>query len=72
VTPTRTGGGLVAKLLHPGEAPLDPALGIRAVQVDYPSRPFSMLGVAMPWWLAFFILALVFAFALKKPLGVEA
>jgi len=72
VTPTRSGGGLVAKLLHPGEASLDPALGIRAVEVDYPPRAFAMLGVSMPWWLAFFILALVFAFLLKKPLGVEA
>jgi len=72
VTAVRTGGGLLATLLHPGEPTLDPALGIREILVDYPARDFSALGVSMPWWLAFFILTLVFAFLLKKPLGVEA
>lgn len=72
LTPVRTGGGLVDGTLYPGEPGLAPGLGLEAVSVDYPERPVSLLGVSMPWWMAYFLLAIVFAFVLKKPLRVEA
>jgi hypothetical protein len=67
----RTGGGLLERLLHLGEPPLAAELGIAEIRVDYPPRPFRLLGMRMHWLVAFFILSLAFAFLLKKPLGVE-
>ncbi|MBN2491782.1 MAG: hypothetical protein JXQ29_13125 [Planctomycetes bacterium] len=64
--------GLLGALLYPGEPTLEGAPAIREVVVDYPAREFTVLGLSMPWWLAFFLLTLVLAFLLKKPLRVEA
>ncbi len=72
LTPVRTGGGLVDGVFHPGEPGLAPGLGLEAISVDYPERPISLLGVSMAWWLAYFIMALAFAFVLRRPLRVEA
>lgn len=72
VNAVRPGGSMLDALLYPGESRLDSALGITAAVVDYPDRSVSYFGFGMAWWLAFFILTLVFAFMLKKPMGVEA
>lgn len=72
VTAVRSGGSLLDALLYPGESRLELALGVTAAVVDYPERTVSYFGFGMAWWLAFFILTLVFAFMLKKPMGVEA
>lgn len=68
---TRPGPGFWGPLLHPWESALERELGVQAVTVDYPERVFSMLGVEVDWVLAFFVLSLLFAFFLRKPLRVE-
>ena len=72
ITAVRPGAGFLNAMLHPGEARLDTGLGVVDVRVDYPERRIDLFGVSMAWWLAFFVLTLVFAFLLKKPLRVEA
>ena len=72
ITSSRPGSGFPGALLYPGETPLPEDLGIEAITVDYPPRPCSLLGVSMAWWMAFFLMTLVFAFLLKKPMGVVA
>jgi hypothetical protein len=69
---TRTGNGLLSAMLHPGEPPLSPDLGVESITLDYPVRPFRLLGFRLHWLAAYFLLSLILAFALKKPLGVEA
>lgn len=70
VSTTRIGSGFFDALLHPAESTIGGA--VASVSVDHRARPFSILGIEMAWWLAFFILTLVFAFALKGPLGIQA
>ncbi len=56
------------QFLYPVEAPLDPDGTIRSIQLAYPEDPEFLL---MPRWMwIFFVLTIVFAFALRKPMGV--
>ncbi len=71
VSPVRTGGGFLESLLHPAEPPLPGDLGVAAVTVTYPERPFQILGWRMHWLLAYFVISMALAFALKRPFGVE-
>ena len=61
--------GFLAGVLHPREEGL-PAT-VTAVHFAYPAREFDLFGLAMHWLVAFFLLSLLFAFLLRRPLGVE-
>ncbi len=58
-------------LLNPAEKPLPPDSPFRSLSVDYPARENKILGLRVHWLITFFVLSLVFAFALKGPLKVE-
>lgn len=68
---TRPGPGWLAPLAYPWEQPLPAELGVETVSVDYPARIFAVAGLEVDWVLAFFVLSLIFAFFLRKPLRVE-
>jgi hypothetical protein len=42
-----------------------------AIRLDYVEAEINMFGWHTHWIIAFFILTMVFAFALAKPLGVK-
>ena len=44
---------------------------VRAIEIHYPRRDFTMAGVSLPWWLAFFLGAMLFAWLFGKALGVR-
>lgn len=69
-TPERLEAGLVNQVLYPAEAPLDADAAIEAILVAYPEREINLLGYGTHWMVAFFVLSLVFAFALKSRFGV--
>jgi uncharacterized membrane protein (DUF106 family) len=69
-TPERLESSLVNQLLYPAEAPIDAAVPIEAIYVSYPERSVNLLGWETHWMIAFFVLSIVFAFALKKRFGV--
>ena len=61
------GSSLSDQFLYPVEEPLSKDGPIRAIWVGYPEDPI----VLMPKWMwIFFVLTIVFAFALRKPMGV--
>ena len=65
----RPGGVFLDQLLYPSEPPL-PKGPLRAIEVAYPNAGWTFLD--MPQWIwIFFVLSIVFAFALKGPLRVE-
>ena len=41
-----------------------------SITVAYPERDIEILGWQLNWMIVFFILSIVFAFALRKPFGV--
>ena len=69
-TPERLEAGFLNQLLYPAEAPLEADVPIEAILVAYPEREVSLLGYPVHWMIAFFVLSLVFAFALKSRFGV--
>jgi hypothetical protein len=66
-SPVRHAGAILDQVLYPSEAPL-PKGPLRAIEVDYPEAGTAL---GMPAWLVlFFVLSIVFAFALKGRFGV--
>lgn len=65
------GASITAALLHPGEPPLPADLSIESIEVRYPDREISIFGHKVHWLMAYFILTLVFSFALLKPFRVR-
>ena len=62
---------LLAQLIYPAEAPLPRGSNVEAIRVDYADAEINLFGWHTHWIIAFFILTMVFAFALAKPLGVK-
>jgi hypothetical protein len=70
--PARRGRGLVNGLLYPGEKSLRADVPeVAAVEVGYASRRLPFLGMRVHWLAAFFVLSLIFGFALKGVFKVE-
>jgi hypothetical protein len=68
--PERLERGFLNQLLYPAEPPLESDVPIEAISVSYPSRAVNLLGWQTDWLIAFFVLSIVFAFALKNRFGV--
>jgi uncharacterized membrane protein (DUF106 family) len=64
-SPIRVGGGFVDQLLHPAESPMPVTSPFRAIRVTYPDAEVSVFGFGMHWMIPFFVLSIVFAFALR-------
>lgn len=61
---------LLDQLIDPAETPLPAAAPIAAILVGYPDGTVNILGWSLHWLIVFFALTMIFAFALRKPLGV--
>lgn len=60
-----------ALLEYPGEDFLPADSALNSISITYPPAKINLLGIKLHWIIWYFILAMVFGFALKKPLGVE-
>lgn len=61
--------GFFNELLYPAEPPL-PAGGFEEITITYPEVDVDLLGFETHWMVWFFLLSIVFAFALRGPMGV--
>ncbi len=69
-SPLRVETGIVNQALYPAEAPLPRAAPVAAIELTYPTRQVSLLGWQVHWLVAFFVLSIFFAFALRNRFGV--
>lgn len=69
-SPVKLAPGFVNQLLYPAEAPLPADSGLASIELTYPEREISLLGWETHWLVAFFILSIVIAFALRNRFGV--
>ncbi len=69
LSPVRPSGALLDQLLYPVEPPL-PDGPVESIVVSYPEADVSLLGWDTHWLVAFFIITIVAAFALRRPLRV--
>lgn len=70
LSPVRTDGGFWEQVLYPAEPPL-PDGPVESITVAYPGAEVWFLGWTTHWLVVFFILSIVFAFALRNRLGVS-
>ncbi len=72
ISPNRLEKGFFNQLLYPAEDPLPDSTPIRAINVSYPAGNAGIEGweSEITWMLFFFLLSIVFAFALRKPFNV--
>jgi len=71
LSPVRLEPGFVNQVLYPAEAPLPGASRVRSISLAYAEADVSLLGWETHWLIAYVILSIVFAFALRNRLGVE-
>jgi hypothetical protein len=64
------GGDWWGQIAYPAEAPLPAGGPIERIEVAYPEAEVNLLGLETHWLIAFVLLTIVFAFALRGPLGV--
>ena len=69
-SPLRLEAGFLNEFLYPSEAPLPRESTISAISVGYAESNVDVFGWELHWMIVFFALSIVFAFALRKPLGV--
>ncbi len=69
-TPERFQAGFLNEVLYPTEAPIEANVPIESIKLAYPEREIDLFGYSVHWMIAFFMLSLVFAFALKSRFGV--
>lgn len=69
-SPSRLEPGLVNTILYPAEPPLPADAAVTTISVAYPERNIDVFGWGIDWMVVFFVLSILFAFALRKPFGV--
>ena len=69
-SPSRRAPRFLDQVLYPAEASLPKDTGIRAITVAYPDETISIFGVGIHWLILYFVLSIVFAFALRNRFGV--
>lgn len=57
--------------IYPAEKLLAPASALRSVQLEYPPRRISFLGLRAHWLVYYLVLTMIIALALKNKFGVE-
>ena len=70
-SPSRLARGFLNQLLYPAEAALPAASPIRSITITYPEADVSVLGWPLHWMIVYFVLAIVFAFALRNTFKVQ-
>jgi hypothetical protein len=68
-SPLRVKGAL-NQLVYPAEAPLPADSPFEQISLAYPEVEVGVWGFEAWWMIVFFILTIIFAFALRKPMGV--
>ncbi len=69
-SPVRPDRGVLAQFLYPAEAPLPATSPVESISVTYTEAEVWLLGWHTYWWIVYFVLAMVIAYAIRKPFGV--
>ena len=70
-SPSRLAGGFLNQLLYPAEPALPADGPIRSIAIDYPDASVSVFRWPLHWMIVYFVLAIVFAFALRNAFKVQ-
>lgn len=70
LAPVRQAGSVLDALLWPAEAPVPHGSRVASIAIDYPPRAIAIAGIEVHWLIVFAVLSTLFAFVLRRPLGV--
>ena len=65
-----SGGDWLGQIAYPVETPVPEDGPIESIELAYPEADVDFFGWQTHWLIAFLVLTIVFAFALRRPLGV--
>jgi hypothetical protein len=68
--PERLKRRFLNEVMYPVEPPIAVDVRIASIHVKYPERQVTVLGWSTHWMIAFFVLSLVFALVLRRPIQV--
>jgi uncharacterized membrane protein (DUF106 family) len=71
ISPIRTGKGFFTQVLYPTESPLRGNTPIHSIEIQYPTQGMNFFGWHIHWLIVYFVLSIIFGFALKGILKVE-
>jgi uncharacterized membrane protein (DUF106 family) len=71
VSPARVDSHWYDLLLYPCEPPLSESSAVQSIEIGYPPNRLIFFGYRMHWLVAFFVLSILFGFALKGIFRVE-
>jgi hypothetical protein len=69
-SPVRPDRAMTSQLMCPAESPIPAGTAVESIAITYPSRSVSVFGWNLHWMVVFFVLSMVFAFLLRRPLKV--
>jgi hypothetical protein len=70
VLPARV-GGLASMWTNGTEPPLPAGSPIESISVKHPNKGDDWMGLPLPWWMAWLLIATAAAMLLRRPMGVE-
>jgi uncharacterized membrane protein (DUF106 family) len=70
-SPLRPSSNLRQQLLYPTEPPLPAGAAVQSIAVSLKAADVTLFGVRTHWLIAFFVLTLIIALPLQRPLGVR-
>ncbi|HOE11024.1 MAG TPA: hypothetical protein PLQ35_08200 [bacterium] len=71
VSEIRVGSSVLDMLLYPGEPSIPASSPVESIRVKYRPLELAVFGWHIHWLILFFVLSIVFGFALKGVMGVE-
>lgn len=71
ISPLKTRPSFIQEMLNPGEPPIPSNLPVKTIEVSYPSRSMNIFGFQIHWIIVYFVLSIIFGFALKGVFKVE-
>jgi len=71
ISPMKTERSFIRQVLYPTESPIKGGLPVKSIEIQYPTRNMNLFGWHIHWLIVYFVLSIIFGFALKGVFKVE-
>jgi uncharacterized membrane protein (DUF106 family) len=71
LSPFKIKRGFLREILYPGEIPLQRDIPVESIEIAYPTQGMNLFGWKIHWLIVYFVLSILFGFALKRVFRVE-
>lgn len=71
ISPMKTGKNFIQQVLYPAESPIKGDSMVRSIEIQYPTKNMNLFGWHIHWLIVYFVLSIIFGFALKGVFKIE-